>query len=201
MLDELANQHHVSRFTLPMDLKELEQMSPLEYIRKFCRVMSYKEAMLYKTFIKFKNKAGNLPMTHLRLALQDVYPDTLHSVPWQKACEFICLPKSEIDFRAFAGLCTLSERMFWSRDESWIRKANRQCDELERVDFHGLHFKLKGINIPPGTERLLYCIQNAVNMPRARVKLGSLTPRASHKKRRRSGTKKRKRSSYVKAPL
>lgn len=56
MTGRLALSKQASRFELPMDMRVLEKMTPLEYLNKYC-IVSSRRQMLYDR-IYYKNKDG-----------------------------------------------------------------------------------------------------------------------------------------------
>jgi len=61
MNGRLALSKQASRFELPIDLRSLETMTPLEYLRKYCIVTSRRRMLYDKIYMKYRDgRTGNL---------------------------------------------------------------------------------------------------------------------------------------------
>ena len=61
MNGRLALSKRASRFELPMDMRLLEKMTPLQYLDKYCVVTSRRQMLYDKIFFKHKNsQSGKL---------------------------------------------------------------------------------------------------------------------------------------------
>ncbi|XP_014681296.1 PREDICTED: uncharacterized protein LOC106821128 [Priapulus caudatus] len=144
-----------SRYTLPLDLKELEEVAPLDYLKLHCKVKIVKESHLHKFFLKKKSRDGFIHGKHVEQAIADVYKGV--AMPIALALQFAGWQENAVlDSRAFTVLCILAERIHTCLSSK--RGVRNDQDALESADFGALKWKLQGLDIPSPVATLLHAI-------------------------------------------
>ncbi|XP_039613071.1 uncharacterized protein LOC120531591 [Polypterus senegalus] len=149
----------ISRFGLPMDLKDLEDFSPQEYLRRCCYVCKRRQNYYKKSFDKFdKDRDGLLSFKEMERALSDVYTSDISPEKVQQLTELILANDSTVfDCALFSATCALSERLFYTCyvTEDTEDEENKQKHKVEEADFCSLLSKIKSYNITAEMKRLL----------------------------------------------
>ncbi|KAM3936046.1 uncharacterized protein RB166_003139 [Leptodactylus fuscus] len=148
--------NHISRFEIPMDVKELEDMNVHEYLRSFCMVCKRRQIHYKKFFDKFdKDRDGLLSSMEMERALKEVYFNEIDPRPMEELIALTSEGKEAFDTKLFFSVCALSERMFYSRlvteDTSEIYSETQW---VETADFSALRWKFEGCNIKKSLKRL-----------------------------------------------
>ncbi|XP_064612552.1 uncharacterized protein LOC135476453 [Liolophura sinensis] len=154
----LALSQQSSRFELPMDMKLLENLSPQDYIRKYCVISSRRQYLYQKIFYKSRDKSGYIPVKELEKALREVLVGTLTKQRVKELCDWLEINEdTKIDYKLFSGMAALAERIlypdFVTGDTQDIPEFQR--DKIECADFGALSWKLNGIKVNPSVESLL----------------------------------------------
>ncbi|XP_075706926.1 uncharacterized protein LOC142741432 [Rhinoderma darwinii] len=148
--------NHISRFEIPMDVKQLEDMTVHEYLRSYCWVCKRRQIYYKKFFDKFdKDKDGLLSIKEMERALNDLYFDEIDSRHMEELMALTREGKEVFDTRLFFSVCALSERMFYSRfvTEDMIETYSEK-QWVETADFFALSWKFEGCNINTSLKKL-----------------------------------------------
>ncbi|XP_062409329.1 uncharacterized protein LOC134100242 isoform X2 [Sardina pilchardus] len=149
----------ICRFELPMDLQELEVLSPKTYLRKYCCVCQRRRNAYLKVFTKFDSKQKMvLSFKDMEHALKDLYLGSIDSEQFQRLMDLCDVNiQTEIDCELFCSICALSERMLYAdfAMDDMEEAETRQKELLEEADFCRLLAKLHGYNITSALTRLL----------------------------------------------
>ncbi|KAG5269512.1 hypothetical protein AALO_G00202860 [Alosa alosa] len=149
----------ICRFELPMDLQELEVLSPQNYLRKYCCVCQRRRNAYLKVFTKFDSKQKMLlSFKDMEHALKDLYLGNIASKQFQWLMDLCDVHiQTEIDCELFCSICALSERMLYAdfAMDDMEEADTRQKELLEEADFCRLLAKFHGYNIAPALTRLL----------------------------------------------
>lgn len=164
-----------ARFELPMDLKELVKLTPMDYLSKFVYVEDDKKQLYHRVFVKYLpkdkitgqendneeffarvNSAGKkkddlsrcLQDDDLVLSMKEVLG--FHGTDEKVQEIFDCLKleitdETAINFRTFSGMVAFSERLITTLDQN-----EDQRNEIEIADFETLarHFdKIESITM------------------------------------------------------
>ncbi|XP_069802097.1 uncharacterized protein [Dendropsophus ebraccatus] len=148
--------NHISRFEIPMDIKQLEDMTVHEYLRIYCQICKRRQIHYKKFFDKFdKDKDGLLSITELERALNDVYYNEIDPSLMEELMALTTEGKEVIDAKLFFSICALSERMFYARlvtEDTNETYSDKQWVEI--ADFSALSWKFEGYNINRSLKRL-----------------------------------------------
>ncbi|PVD32968.1 hypothetical protein C0Q70_08416 [Pomacea canaliculata] len=114
MNDRMALSQQSSRFELPMDMKELERITPQEYLKTFCIVTSRRLNLYQKVFIKHKDRTNHLNKESLTQCLKEVLIEMLTEDTLSEVFQLVEISEeTRIDFRLFSGIAALAERMLY----------------------------------------------------------------------------------------
>eukprot|EP00118_Oscarella_pearsei_P003871 m.16078 g.16078 ORF g.16078 m.16078 type:complete len:504 (+) comp26730_c0_seq2:51-1562(+) len=155
------------RFELPVDMKLLEDLSPLDYLRSFCVIGKRRKAWYSKVF-RSADRArqisnGLLNMKEVENALMEVHFNSSTKDQIGEVMKIACISEdARLDKEQFLGLAALSERMlvasFLSYKSAEDRGAER--DILESTDFEAIDWKLRGVEIRPNLRHLFDRLQS-----------------------------------------
>ena len=140
------------RFELPMDMKVLETMSPLQYVSEYCRVNNRRKTLFRHYFVKNdRDRDGRLSRRELHNALRDLYAHSISSEQVSAVLDLLGAEKdSSFTLAVFLAVAAFSERYLhycYTGSQSGL-EADRKL-VLEETDFTGLKWKLDGCMIAP----------------------------------------------------
>ncbi|XP_073526863.1 uncharacterized protein [Phyllobates terribilis] len=154
-ISRMGVSNHISRFEIPMDIRQLEDMTVHEYLRSYCRVCKRREIYYKKFFDKFdKDKDGLLSIMDMESALTEVYFNEIDPRLMEELMALTSEGKA-FDPKLFFSICALSERMFYSRLVTEdMSEINSEKQWVETADFATLRWKFEGYNINESLKRL-----------------------------------------------
>lgn len=148
------------RFQLPLNMYELEEISPLEYLT-FHTILSQKREFVYTAVFRRHRKTGaGLLEEAVWTALGEVLGGTLQEQHVIRLTQLLHDPLNKLTYPQFAGVAALCERLFL---DDFCPSKDQICDRelLEVVDFQRLAVLLDGVPNPrPDTVDLLWEIRN-----------------------------------------
>ncbi|XP_041347401.1 uncharacterized protein LOC121367351 isoform X1 [Gigantopelta aegis] len=152
-----------SRFSLPMDMKLLENMSAQEYLLKHCQVSPMKWVMCQRIFYKVKDKTGVILFKDLKKALLEALVNPITSDQLRDMYEMLSITEdSHVDCAYFAAITAFAERFAQLVHVTYTLLYNKVLDGtdtsrglVEAADFSALDWKLEGIQPNPGVEQIL----------------------------------------------
>uniref|UniRef100_A0A2C9LKX7 Uncharacterized protein n=1 Tax=Biomphalaria glabrata TaxID=6526 RepID=A0A2C9LKX7_BIOGL len=148
-----------SRFELPMDMRELENLTPQDYLKKYCVVTPRRKLLYTKTFQDYRDKKGFiLGKSSLCSALTCVLINSMDNDQAEQLCDLLEVDdKTEVDFDLFSGIAALAERIlypYFVTAETWDR-TEFQKEMIECADFCALEWKLRGVNVSNQVKKIL----------------------------------------------
>ncbi|KAK0060498.1 hypothetical protein Bpfe_010011 [Biomphalaria pfeifferi] len=148
-----------SRFELPMDMRELENLTPQDYLQKYCVVTPRRKLLYTKTFQEYRDKNGYiLGKSSLCSALTCVLINSMDNDQAEQLCDLLEVDdKTEVDFDLFSGIAALAERIlypYFVTAETWDR-TEFQKEMIECADFCALEWKLRGVNVSNQIKKIL----------------------------------------------
>ncbi|ESP04197.1 hypothetical protein LOTGIDRAFT_237494 [Lottia gigantea] len=158
----LALSQQSSRFELPMDMKNLETMSPLEYLRRHCVISNRRQNLYQKIFLKNKDKSGLILLKDLEKGLNDVLVNGINSEQLEEFSRLLLIPNDvKIDCRLFSCIAAVVERLLYPKflTADTADLPDFQKEKIECADFCALDWKFHGVKVNPPTERLIKSIQ------------------------------------------
>ncbi|KAL4223888.1 hypothetical protein ACF0H5_017351 [Mactra antiquata] len=173
----LALSQQSSRFELPMDMKNLEKMTPQEYIRKHCIITSRRQNLYQKIFLKNKDKSQAILFKDLDRSLKDVLVNTITSEQIHEVLNTLQVDENtKVDYKLFAGMAAYAERVLYPSfvtaeylerlieleiafglfgTEDTQDMPEYQKEKIECADFCALPWKLHGVKVNPEMKKLL----------------------------------------------
>eukprot|EP00105_Crassostrea_gigas_P039871 XP_019924019.1 PREDICTED: uncharacterized protein LOC105331026 isoform X20 [Crassostrea gigas] len=155
----LALSQQSSRFTLPIDMARLEQMTPLDYVKNFCIIKRRRKKLYQDIFVKHKDKSGQIPFKDLEKALTMVLVNTLTSDDYKRIVELLDISDStRVDVDGFSAMAALAERLMCSThvdSQEQVDQPDYQKEKIECADFSALEWKLTGVQVNPKIVRIL----------------------------------------------
>lgn len=154
----LALSQQSSRFTLPIDMARLEQMTPLDYVKNFCIIKRRRKKLYQDIFVKHKDKTGAIPFKDLEKALTMVLVNTLTSDDYKRIVELLDISDStRVDVDGFSAMAALAERLMCSThvSQEQVDQPDYQKEKIECADFSALEWKLTGVQVNPKIVRIL----------------------------------------------
>ncbi|CAF3011432.1 unnamed protein product [Rotaria socialis] len=150
------------RFELPYDLKLLENMTPLDYLSKYCRLSSRRQHQFKHIFNRFRNRYYLFESSYLYSSIIVVHKENFTRSQFNQLCQLIDLgnQECELKFDTYAGILALSERIAYysSKLHDAYGDLHTEKHALEKCDFDGLDRKLDGLNISDTMKRLLHVL-------------------------------------------
>ncbi|KXJ22385.1 uncharacterized protein LOC110252578 [Exaiptasia diaphana] len=146
------------RFELPMDMKVLENMTPLEYISTYCRINNRRKTLFRHYFMKNdKDKDGHVNHRELLKAMRDLYAQsiTVHQVNEILNMLDIAEKSKTITLNMFFAIAAFSERFFYSFLNGGTEDETTRRTVLEETDFGALKWKLEGCNVSDNMKSVL----------------------------------------------
>lgn len=161
-----------ARFELPLDKRVLNTMTPLEYVSKHIAITSGCKLLYSTVFNRHKRDVdeeedtdsldrriyGEKIITALGEVMGRPFTDDeaiyFHKLVGWKDNEWI-------DFRTWAGICALCERLLGPKFCSQLPSRDTDpCNEIEKVDFDTLPERLKNLNPDPRLTEILNAIRD-----------------------------------------
>ncbi|VDD79433.1 unnamed protein product [Mesocestoides corti] len=188
------------RFSIPANLKELEELSVIEYLDKFCEVEKQRVVVYEALFSRIKQLAVDMPA--LKLSVTQLMQDTLKKDDLDEFTRLLGLTETySFNLATFCKCVGLCERLFApvfdEADESEnplddIDKWSLQAGPLERLDFWLLSRRIAHLNVDPKLRQLLEKLEEKAN---SQTKEFPFTPTAHHLYSTRMQLFRRKRTS------
>ncbi|XP_046840856.1 uncharacterized protein LOC124434947 isoform X2 [Xenia sp. Carnegie-2017] len=155
----LALSQQNSRFEIPMDVRLLESMTPMEYLTKHCVISKRRKALYQRVFQKVdRNRDEMINYTELEKGLRDVHVGILNKDHIACIVKMVVIDKDgEFDVRQFSAIAAFSERIC-CKDQlpvEMLNNASGQKEIIECADFCSLSWKLHGIKVNPDVKRIL----------------------------------------------
>ncbi|XP_071092768.1 uncharacterized protein [Haliotis cracherodii] len=154
----LALSQQSSRFTLPMDMKVLEKMTPQDYLRTYCVVSSRRHILYQKIHSKNRDKTGVIPFKDIEKALKDVLVNTISKEEVAEVCQLLEIDEeTRIDYQLFCGVAAFAERILYPKfvTEDTAELPEFQREKIECADFCALEWKFHGVNVNPPVKKML----------------------------------------------
>ncbi|XP_046550428.1 uncharacterized protein LOC124260208 isoform X2 [Haliotis rubra] len=154
----LALSQQSSRFTLPMDMKVLEKMTPQDYLRTYCVVSSRRHILYQKIHSKNRDKTGVIPFKDIEKALKDVLVNTISKEEVTDVCQLLEIDEeTNIDYQLFCGVAAFAERILYPKfvTEDTAELPEFQREKIECADFCALDWKFHGVNVNPPVKKML----------------------------------------------
>ncbi|KAI3381197.1 hypothetical protein SNEBB_008623 [Seison nebaliae] len=151
------------RFTLPIDLQKLENMTPFEYINKYCEVLPHRLQHLKRIFRLYEDHiiTDSFDRQSLAEAVQHFYTNELSKDRIVDLFEFFPdLVYSNWTLPYYAVVVCFSERLFFDdfSTENTKDDATLLQDVNEYVEFEFLERKLNIFDINPLLRKMLKII-------------------------------------------
>lgn len=138
------------RFELPMDMRILEELSPLQYVSKFCRVSGRRKTLFRHYFTKNdRDRDGNVNRKELHAALRELYAQSISTEQVDAILEHLGIDKSVgvFDLDVFTAVAAFSERYLHYRYSLAVLDGSEKRTVLEETDFCALRWKLEGCQV------------------------------------------------------
>lgn len=138
------------RYELPMDVRILEHLTPLQYTTQYCRLNSRRRTLFKHYFTKNdRDRDGLLNRRDLHNALRDLYAHSITTDQVKGILETLDIGQvSSFDWQTFKGIAAFSERyLYHVFKDSVFEEENEGRSILEETDFSALQWKLDGCQI------------------------------------------------------
>ncbi|XP_022103851.1 translation initiation factor IF-2-like isoform X2 [Acanthaster planci] len=159
----LALSRRACRFELPMDVHLLENMSPTEYLQKYCIVSKRRQAMYRRAFSKVdRSNSMKINKKEFNIAVLEALVDTVNTDQIQDALQLLEADNfTQFGPKLFCAICSLLERLHYSdyvTEDTIDQESLVAKERVEDADFLALDWKLDGCVINPSLKRLLYML-------------------------------------------
>ncbi|XP_041455547.1 serine/arginine repetitive matrix protein 1-like isoform X1 [Lytechinus variegatus] len=159
----IALSRRAARFELPMDVGDLAEMSPVDYLRRHCIISQRRRALYKKAFVKVdKDNDGKINRKELEKAVLDALVDTIQPDKVEVALGYLGAEGDAVfNSRFFSTFCALLERLYYrefTKDDVVEKTDTKEKEILEEADFSGLDWKLHGQYVNPPLKALLYML-------------------------------------------
>lgn len=146
------------RFELPMDMLDLELLSPLQYVLQFCRVHGRRRTLFRHYFTKNdRDRDGSINKRELQNALRDLYAQSINTEQVNAILDLLDVDKSvrTFDLDVFTAVAAFSERYLYHYYSLAVQDQSERRMVLEETDFCALRWKLEGCKISEKLKSLL----------------------------------------------
>ena len=146
------------RFELPMDMLDLELLSPLQYVSQFCRVHGRRRTLFRHYFTKNdRDRDGSINKRELQNALRDLYAQSINTEQVNAILDLLDVDKSvrTFDLDVFTAVAAFSERYLYHYYSLAVQDQSERRMVLEETDFCALRWKLEGCKISEKLKNLL----------------------------------------------
>lgn len=146
------------RFELPMDMLDLELLSPLQYVLQFCRVHRRRRTLFRHYFTKNdRDRDGSINKRELQNALRDLYAQSINTEQVNAILDLLDVDKSvrTFDLDVFTAVAAFSERYLYHYYSLAVQDQSERRMVLEETDFCALRWKLEGCKISEKLKSLL----------------------------------------------
>lgn len=146
------------RFELPMDMRVLEQLSPLQYVARFCRVNNRRRTLFRHYFTKNdRDRDGNITRRELLGALRDLYAQSINTEQVNSILDLLDIDQSVRTFEldSFVAVAAFSERYLYYCYSLAVQDESEKRTVLEETDFCALSWKLEGCKISAKLKKVL----------------------------------------------
>ena len=146
------------RFELPMDMLDLELLSPLQYVSQFCRVHGRRRTLFRHYFTKNdRDRDGSINKRELQNALRDLYAQSINTEQVNAILDLLDIDKSvrTFDLDVFTAVAAFSERYLYHCYSLAVQDQSERRMVLEETDFCALRWKLEGCKISEKLRNLL----------------------------------------------
>ncbi|XP_006812778.1 uncharacterized protein LOC100372411 [Saccoglossus kowalevskii] len=159
----LAFSKQTARFEIPMDVRVLKNMTPVEYLTQYCIVSKRRQAFYRRHFNKVdRDNDLKINRKELEQALKNVHVDAITSEEIDKIVELVDLDDENYKFmfKLFSAMCALSERILYPNfvTEDTAHLPEHQKEKVEDADFSALDWKLDGYPVNPPVKKILYML-------------------------------------------
>ncbi|CAH8520234.1 unnamed protein product [Heterobilharzia americana] len=149
-----------TRFTLPMELKDLQGLSSMDYCLRYCILSTRRTGLYQRIFSKMKdNHQQTLNLSILMESIKSLLGGTLTSEQADElASLFELTPESRtLTMNEFYVLCAVAERLYYQKNLHSLTEETQQMlrSPIETADFYKLKSRINGVNIKPSLLRLL----------------------------------------------
>ncbi|XP_071945016.1 uncharacterized protein [Antedon mediterranea] len=156
----LALSRQSSRFEIPMDVRVLESMTPMDYLLGYCRINKRRQAMYKKAFRKVdKDNDGVISLKEMEKGLNEIFVDSIEPEQVETLLDLLKIEQSvKLRSKMFCAISALTERLLFQQltTEEAAELLNHKKERIEDADFSALDWKLEGCKIQPELRRLLY---------------------------------------------
>lgn len=146
------------RFELPMDMRVLETLSPLQYVAQFCRVNGRRRTLFRHYFTKNdRDRDGSITKRELHGALRDLYAQSINAEQVNAILDLLDIDKSLRTFEldVFTAVAAFSERYLFYCYSLAVQNESEKRTVLEETDFSALRWKLEGCKISDKLKKVL----------------------------------------------
>jgi hypothetical protein len=153
----LALSQRACRLELPVDIKHLQDLSPQDYIRHYCRISARRLTLYKKIFNKYQEKAI-LPFKDLYKAFVDIFSGAIEESDVLRVCRLLDIgEETRIDLQLFGAMAAITERILYPQFVTEHTKDIEDYKQLkiEAADFCSLRCKLEGVNVNGPMKALL----------------------------------------------
>lgn len=154
----LALSKQTSRFELPMDVRLLEEMTPMEYLTKYCIISTRRKALYKHIFQKVdKDRDNAITVKEMDRGLREIHVDCITTDQVRKLIEMVeGNEKSKFNLVQFSAIAAFSERLLFSETQISEKNSVYSSKEvIEEADFCGLKYKLTGFSVNPTVRKIL----------------------------------------------
>ena len=146
------------RFELPMDMRVLEKLSPLQYVSLFCRVNGRRRTLFRHYFTKNdRDRDGSISRRELHGALRDLYAQSINTEHVNAILDLLDIekPVHTFDLDVFTSIAAFSERYLYYCYSLSVPDETEKRTVLEETDFCALRWKLDGCKISEKLKKVL----------------------------------------------
>ncbi|CAL8091032.1 unnamed protein product [Calicophoron daubneyi] len=149
-----------ARFSLPMQLKELEGLSAMQYCLKYCVLSNNRIALYQRTHARMReNRRPKINVKALCDAISGLLGGTLTEEQREELVSLFDLSSESkaLTMDEFYIVCAVAERLYYQKNLRSLSEETQQmqCGPLEAADFHRFNMRLEGVELTPSLRRFL----------------------------------------------
>ncbi|VDD76760.1 unnamed protein product [Mesocestoides corti] len=160
LFDRDSARETLIRYTMPFNLFEIENMTPLEYLNRFCALRDTRIPFYSRIFNKFKdNRTQLIFVDKLFEPLNVLMSGSFKPEQGAEIASLLDLAGTDygLNVDEFACVCGLAERLYYCQNMRIYGEEGLAMQQgiIEKADFHMLLKKMDSVKLTKSLQRLL----------------------------------------------
>ncbi|KAI0218997.1 hypothetical protein LSAT2_029367 [Lamellibrachia satsuma] len=148
-----------ARFKVPVDARVLQDMTPLDYVKRYCVATSHRINLCRKIYRRNQQQAQTMNFEGLVSALGELFTTNLDKDGLDKIINLLAVDEHiRVDEKLFIAIAAFTERVLCPRpatDNSESKTVHHKKDMLEYADFRRTAQNIKNVKVAPNVQRII----------------------------------------------